>query len=298
MHDAKIGLPARFLLGCLKRWGRKLSVAEREALRLEVSRAYALDYEAHEIKLWADSDVERDVRSRSCAKEPMTVKWLESGFRAGDIFYDIGANTGAYSLVAARVSACKGKVYAFEPSFQNFYQLCRNVILNECQTCVTPLLMPLCAKSGLSWFYYQNLDSGGALHSFGRRIDYKGDEFQPSAALEMAGFSLDDFVNLPGVLKPNLLKLDVDGLELEILKGARSVLRDEGLRGVLVEINEDLAAEASEILALLAAEGLVPYEKHQLHRSLFNYFFARRKEGAPAIAAADVPVASRRRGKA
>jgi FkbM family methyltransferase len=296
MHDAKIGLPARFLLGCLKRWGRKLSVAEREALRLEVSRAYALDYEAHEIKLWADSDVERDVRSRSCAKEPMTVKWLESGFRAGDVLYDIGANTGDYSLVAARISACKGKIYAFEPSFQNFYQLCRNVILNECQTCVTPLLMPLCAKSGLSWFYYQNLDSGGALHSFGRRIDYKGDEFQPSAALEMAGFSLDDFVNLPGVSKPNLLSSPTASSSTS--SRGREGLRDEGLRGVLVEINEDLAAEASEILALLAAEGLVPYEKHQLQRSLFNYFFARRKEGAPAIAAAEVPVASRRRGKA
>ncbi len=298
MDHSRIGLPARFLLACLKRLGGRLSVAEREAIRLEVSEAYSLDHDSHAIKLWADSKVEREVRSRSCAKEPMTVKWLESSFRPGDVLYDIGANIGAYSLVAAKVSSCKGKVYAFEPSFQNFYQLCRNVILNKCQECVTPLLLPVCARSGLSWFYYQNLEAGGALHAFGRSIDYTGSEFQPAAKLEMIGLSLDDFVNLSGALKPNLLKLDVDGLECEILKGARGILRSSGLRGVLIEINEDLSAEANEILALMCGEGLVPYEKHQLHRSLYNYFFDRRRgDDTVVVTPEQVPVASRRKGK-
>ena len=54
---------------------------------------------------------------------------IQSTFSEGDVFWDIGANVGAYSLIAARVT--KATVLAFEPSAQTFSLLVKNVELNN-----------------------------------------------------------------------------------------------------------------------------------------------------------------------
>lgn len=287
---------ARVLLYLIRRWGARLSQEERQAIRDQVSEVSDLDAGDLAIQIHVDSALERDTRTKSCAKEPMTAAWIRSELRPGDVFFDVGANIGPYSLLAAKAGRGQVKVYAFEPSFQNFHQLCRNILLNGCQGSVVPLLVPLCDRTRLDLFHYQNLEAGGALHSFSRTIDYKAEEFQPSASLGAMGLSLDDFVRIPGVESPTLLKVDVDGLEPDVLRGGREVLRGERLRSLLIEINEDLKADASGMLRLLHESGLYPVEKHQLHRQLFNYIFRRSGALAPAPPEpADVPVASRRR---
>src|SRR3990172_968955 len=92
----------------------------------EARRVKRMDYGRHPIYMCVDSWIENDVRLRSCNKEPGTVEWIENWFRSGDVFYDIGANTGAYSLVAFRFLSGKAKIYSFEPGFVTFPQLCKN----------------------------------------------------------------------------------------------------------------------------------------------------------------------------
>src|SRR5579872_3231912 len=83
-----------------------------ESLRLEavgalmerLPPAHALDYAASRIRLLVSSS-EIGVRLRSVEKEPFTVEWIEQSLRPGEVFYDIGANVGAYSLIAARATA-------------------------------------------------------------------------------------------------------------------------------------------------------------------------------------------------
>ena len=56
-------------------------------------------------------------------KEPETIEWLRENLRDGDVFYDVGANIGLYSLYAAKLrAACR--VFALEPESQNFGKLC------------------------------------------------------------------------------------------------------------------------------------------------------------------------------
>lgn len=265
----------RKLLDSLRELKEDLTPDEKQLLANELHEVSKIDYADGALFLHADSSVERDLRSISCRKEPMTVSWLKQELKPGDVLYDIGANVGAYSLIASHVSKKKATIYAFEPSFQNFSQLCRNIILNNFQSCIIPFQIPLCKKHCLDRFHYQNLESGGSLHSFSRNIDYKSEVFEPVVSLWMLGLSLNDLVNIPGVLPPTLLKVDVDGLEYDILLGASSVLRNSQLRSILIEINEDLPEETQNIIDFLCDQGLVPLEKHKLHRNLHNYIFVR-----------------------
>src|SRR3990167_8461206 len=88
-----------------------------------------LDYGPKDIFILTDTLREWETRARSVGKEPKTVPWLEKHGGVGTVFYDIGANIGAYSLVAAAQGA---RVIAFEPAPHNFYKLHENIDLDTC----------------------------------------------------------------------------------------------------------------------------------------------------------------------
>src|SRR5262245_46805271 len=72
-------------------------------------------------------------------KEEGTVRWIRNSVQAGEVFYDIGANIGLYTLLAARRVGPQGMVYAFEPHVANVQSLLANVALNELSGCVKVL---------------------------------------------------------------------------------------------------------------------------------------------------------------
>ena len=195
-----------------------------------------LDYYKEKIVIDVSSAIEMSVRTRSCAKEPETVQWIET-FKKGDVFWDIGANIGAYSLVAAKYHQGSVPVYAIEPSFLNFAQLCKNIALNKCDDIITPFNIALSEKTQVGRFNYQNLDTGGALHTFGKAIDFKKEEFISVFQQHLMSFRADDLVAMFSLPLPTHIKLDVDGIELEILQGASQVLSK--VQSILLEIGDD-----------------------------------------------------------
>jgi FkbM family methyltransferase len=227
----------------------RFAVALRE--RLQVTAP--LDYAGASLRLHADSSLELASRVNACRKEPETVAWIERHARLGDVLYDIGANVGAYSLVAAVRQGVR--VYAFEPAFPNFAQLSRNVILNECSGRVMPLHVALHDSTGLIEFNFSDLTTGTALHSLGGSVDQKGHEFSPVARQPVLAYRLDDFVRqfqLPG---PTLVKLDVDGHERRVIDGATAVLSCASLRSLLIEL-EPSGPDTAACLARLGQLGL------------------------------------------
>jgi FkbM family methyltransferase len=219
-----------------------------------------MDYERAPIYLNVDSWIEHDFRLHSCQKELDTVEWIESWFKPGDVFYDIGANVGAYSLVAFRFLKGRVKIYAFEPGFVTFPQLCRNIHLNNAAGGITPFQVALFDQTGLAAFHYQNLTTGGALHSLGAPIDQHGQEFQSVFTLLTLSYRLDEFVQQFGLPFPNHIKIDVDGNELQILKGAGDVLRHPELRCILLEVNEEHEG-SDDMVRLLEANGFVLHRR-------------------------------------
>lgn len=211
----------------------------------EVTRS--LDYPGADIRISAESWVEYDKRAHSCSKEPETVEWIERYIEPGEVVYDIGANVGAYALLAGRVK--QAKVYAFEPSFSTFAQLSRNVALNNLSERVAPMYVALADKTALIHFNYSSLETGTALHALGA-----AGEFRPVHRQPILSFSLDDLVEQFGLEYPQHIKLDVDGIEHAILKGASKVLAHPGLRSIIVE-TEETRDGSSDIGILLREAG-------------------------------------------
>lgn len=221
-----------------------------------------MDYGRLDIFLNVDSRIEHSTRLHSCKKEPETIDWIETFFKEGDIFFDIGANVGAYSLVASKFYNGKITVYAFEPGFPNFVQLCKNIFINGCQQGIIPLQIALSDKTIVDTFNYDNITPGGALHALGRPIDYKGDIFEPIFKQSVLSYRIDDLVKEFNVPIPNHIKIDVDGIEFRILKGAKETLSNSLVKSIILEVEEG-DEEADQIIEFLAGKGFKFHSKHK-----------------------------------
>jgi FkbM family methyltransferase len=197
-----------------------------------------LDYPYAKIRLTLDSSLCIG-RLGACTKEPETVAWLERCFKPGQVLYDIGANIGAYSLVADAIVKGRCRVYAFEPSFNTFATLSQNILLNGREAHIFPLHVALGATTGLVDFHYSSLAAGASLHvGVDESLLGVSKEHTSRHRLPTLCYSLDDLVEQFSFSPPNHLKIDVDGPELDVLRGAATLLRDPGLLSILVEVDE------------------------------------------------------------
>ena len=156
------------------------------------------------------------------AFERSTVATLRELVKAGDVVLDIGANIGAHTLGLAKNVGAAGKVYAFEPADFAFQKLLRNLALNpelQKRTKAAQVMLgsgPEKPPNGVyaSW-PLEKVDSVHPKHR-GRFVSTEG------AVVD----TLDGFVAREKVSRINLIKMDVDGHELPVLQGGRSVLRE------------------------------------------------------------------------
>lgn len=135
---------------------------------------------------------------------------LVSLLKAGDIFYDVGANVGFYSLLAARQVGAQGHVYAFEPLPRNIEYLDRHIHLNKC-TNVT--IVPCAVINYVGRARFKLLDSSTS------HLSEEGE-------LEVETITLDDFVFHRYSPSPKIIKVDVEGAEIEVLRGATRCLME------------------------------------------------------------------------
>lgn len=218
-----------------------------------------LDYPGADLYLYVTSRAEKKARTVSCAKEPWTVEWIERAVGAGQVVYDIGANVGAYSLIAAHRVGAAGRVFAFEPGYATFAHLCDNVVLNDFGSVIVPVPLPLAGATALGSFAYQKLYPGHARHlglGAGSMTD-QGRIVYEQPALTMR---LDDLVSTFGLPRPDHLKLDVDGAEVGVLAGSGDVLADTTLKSVLVEVDD---INSRPVMEALERAGLRLAARHE-----------------------------------
>lgn len=168
---------------------------------------------------------------------PEVRAWLEN-FKPGEVFYDIGANIGMFSLTVAKIHHEQVKTYAFEPSFSTFASLVHNVIGNRFGDVVIPFSIALGSGQGLRSFNYTDITSGASVHTLDTLINQTGGEFTPAFKQQVISYSLDDLVGIFNFPVPTHIKIDVDGGELGIIEGMKKTIRKPEVKSILVEVTE------------------------------------------------------------
>lgn len=255
-------------------------------VKMQSWKADRLDYPHADIYLRVTSKAERK-RLRACAKEPFTVDWIDKTIRAGEVFFDIGANVGAYSLIAAKKPTGAARVFAFEPSFANVSALCNNVVLNKLTDEITPLAIALSNGNALKKFNLRELEPGSAKHM----LEADSPDGPTLYAQPVITYRLDDLVTMLSLPLPNHIKLDVDGGEMEVLEGATRTLDSPTLRTMLVEVSTDLSERVTDFIE---AKGLKLFSRVNVRAKSGEYrvwygLFARDTAGLSPITASNRP---------
>ncbi|MDO8492711.1 MAG: FkbM family methyltransferase [bacterium] len=190
-----------------------------------------LDYDEKDIFILTDTLREYETRARSVIKEPKTVSWIKKHGGHKAVLYDIGANIGAYSLIAASEGA---RVVAFEPAHQNIYKLHENILLNKLNDKITVVPLMLAEKNGIAKSFVADR-SFGTTHSF----SFNEKSSDALAGQDFLAMGLDSCIKTFLFPEPTMIKIDVDGAEMEVLIGARELLNSPILKHILIEVDNN-----------------------------------------------------------
>lgn len=141
--------------------------------------------------------------------EPEQTAAMTAMIKPGDVLFDIGANVGYYSILASRLVGENGRVVAFEPLPRNVDFLERHIELNDAGN-VTVQRLALSDKRGMSRF---TTGQNSAMGHIGK-----------DGELEVETVSLDEVVAELGIT-PDVIKMDVEGSEMDVFRGGEETLK-------------------------------------------------------------------------
>jgi len=172
------------------------------------------------------------------SKEPSTIEWLDS-MSQGETLLDVGANVGMYSIYAAVMREID--VIAIEPEALNFAILCTNIRLNKQTQRIKAFPIGVIDSSGFTELYISDMRAGGSCHSVGEQLNY---ELKPKTFPLRQGLystTIDELVSQETITIPTHIKIDVDGLEHKVLRGASNTLESSQVRSLSIELNSNLS---------------------------------------------------------
>lgn len=173
--------------------------------------------------------------------------------REEDLFADIGANVGSYTVLAAGAAGCR--VVAVEPLPLTFDILSDNVAINHLSEKVALLNIGIGAGAGTLRFT-RSLDTTNHVATSGE-----------TDTLEVPVRTLDEI--LPKT--PQLIKIDVEGFELPVLRGAGKILTDTALNALIIEVNQSAARygySGGEVHKILIGNDFQPFAYEPFTRNL------------------------------
>lgn len=221
-------------------------------LRTQMVNVARLDYPGADIVMRADYAAEYRFRVAACAKEPWTVEWIES-IPEGGVLYDVGACVGSYALIAAARGV---RTLAFEPSAANYARLVENANINHLLDRLTPFPVALSSRTGLGRLEHNYMMPGSSGHVF-QPLDGSPEtplRHASTATQLVLSYRMDDLPRLdPQIPPPTHIKLDVDGAEAAVLRGARGVIARPEFHSLLIEMH---SYQEKELTDLAEAAGL------------------------------------------
>ena len=173
-------------------------------------------------------DVQRAIYFELFEREEL--EYLRVRVRPGDVCLDVGANIGFYTCQLARWVGTAGQVHAFEPEPRNVARLTANLELNDLAEQVTVHAAALSDQKGSAAFNRaaENHSGWGSLE---RYEDFHSDH------IEVDTRTVDDVLDSHGLDEVALLKVDVEGTDFAVYRGAAKALGRSAFRFVMAEWN-------------------------------------------------------------
>ena len=206
-----------------------------------------LQYENKEIKFYTPTKKTAGRVSKIFRKEPITITWM-SNIKENEIVIDIGENVGMYTLMS-----CIGRgaiVYGFEPEAANYNLLQQNIRLNNASEKIQSYCAGVLDYDGYSFLNIakdRDVGPGGSCHSVEEQVNF---DLSPMNVIFKQGINvikLDTFCEKMKI-KPDHIKIDVDGLEHRVINGAIESIKNS--KTVIVELNTNLK-QHNDIIILM-----------------------------------------------
>ncbi len=190
------------------------------------------------------------------AYEPEAIELFRSRLKPGMTVYDVGANIGYYTVLAAETVGPTGRVFALEPDPRNVEIIHRNLRARGLENVVVAQVAVSDRDGNVDLHFSQNNPSINSL----ARANTEATGIRDSYSQAVPGMTLDSFIARHGGIEPDVLKIDVQGAELLAFRGAERLLAAPRLR-ILLEFwpygLQQMGADPSEFLQLLLSAGFV-----------------------------------------
>ncbi|MCG8326107.1 MAG: FkbM family methyltransferase [Chitinophagales bacterium] len=169
-----------------------------------------------------------------------------------DLFIDVGANIGAYSILASGV--CGARSIAIEPLPNTFANLKEQILLNNLESLITTLNIGIGDKVG-QLFFTENYDQNNHVTSINNN------------SIKIPAYPLEGIINDT----PSLIKIDVEGYEFPVLLGANKLLRASSLKAIIIEsmnLGKRYGYADDQIDRFLRSYGFFPFQYFPKERKL------------------------------
>lgn len=208
-----------------------------------------------------------------------TTSKVVSILNQGDTFIDIGAHIGWYTLVATGCVGLSGRIVSIEPEMDNFIRLKRHLSMNKINGTVHCHRKVANAQDGMVPFHI-NLDNDGG-HSLwpGGKYPFNEKTARNPQVVMVEGITIDTLCQEEGITHVDLIKIDTEGAEVEVLKGASNMLREHRVKHVIAEVNDfglnEMGSCSSEMEDLMKSFGyhgtvLGEQEEGMIYNILFS----------------------------
>lgn len=170
------------------------------------------------------------------AETRFCLRYLKPGMTA----FDVGANIGFYAMLFSKQVGPTGTVHSFEPELRNYERLKLNATINGVSNVTLNNLAVFSRSQQLDLNLFP--DSVNAWHTLGKPTLpdpwNPGRTMTPTETQRVQGISLDEYCASRGISRIHLLKVDVEGAELDVFQGATKLFAQNAVDAVMFEVSK------------------------------------------------------------
>jgi FkbM family methyltransferase len=186
----------------------------------------------------------------------------------GDVFVDLGANEGFFSVLASKKVGERGRVISIEPQERLWSVLMKNYFNNNCMNCTLAPYAISNREGETEINLYPSINTGASSIKSTHNSFLKGITRQKQTIKQV---TLDHLFESYALQEVKLLKIDIEGFELFALMSGREILKQGKVKNILIEthpeILKSLGQSQEEVFDLLTGMG---YQRSPYNSDLFS----------------------------